>query len=212
MNQEIADAVRRLVRPRPNHRARQRGHTAANLDRVLLAQPVPRAGEEIFGHRHLGGSYLRCGESVAKDIECELDFAKWRGYLHALDVWTHALEHLPRDGDSFGDSVLLRLRARDAHPVDDPGGHDNTGYLVGEELGVAQRDERPNPGDDRNAHMLDGAEKFLQLRDIEHRLRDGVLRARFDFPFEALQLLSRIDRGRIHPDAHGESGRLTDRV
>src|SRR3954464_2743045 len=52
MNEEISNAVRALVRPRPQHRPRQRVDALSDLDRVLLGQPVPRSGQKILGDRH----------------------------------------------------------------------------------------------------------------------------------------------------------------
>src|SRR4029079_13428625 len=85
-------------------------------------------------------------------------------------------------------------------------------HVVGEGLGVALRYEWPDAGDDRNPDVVDGAEELLQLIDVEHRLGDGVLGASLNLPLEALQLLRRIDRRRIHADTDGKTCRLTDRV
>ena len=60
-----------------------------------------------------------------------------------------------------------------------------------------------------NAHVLDAtSRKRSSCVDVEHRLRDRVLRARVDLPLEAPQLVRRIDRHRIHADADREARRL----
>ena len=51
-------------------------------------------------------------------------------------------------------------------------------------------------------------EELLELRHVEHRLRDRVLGARVDLPLEALELVLQIDRHRIHADADREARRL----
>src|SRR3712207_8352764 len=55
------------------------------------------------------------------------------------------------------------------------------------------------------------SEEALELRDVEDRLRDRVLRARVHLPLEAPELLRRVDRGRVDADADDEAGRLADR-
>src|SRR2546429_5359833 len=45
--------------------------------------------------------------------------------------------------------------------------HRNARYLIGEELGVPQGDERPDPGDDRNLELPHAREKRLELAGIE---------------------------------------------
>ena len=52
--------------------------------------------------------------------------------------------------------------------------------------------------------MRDRLEKSLELLDVEHRLRDRVLRARVHLPLESPQLVRGIDRRRIHADADRE--------
>src|SRR6266576_5690250 len=107
MTEEIADAVRCLVWTRPDCRTRQNLDTATDFDRILLRQPVPRPSNEILGDRHLRRPGLSGRECVLEDIERELDFPERRRHLYALHVRPHAQEHLTRDGNSFGDAVLL---------------------------------------------------------------------------------------------------------
>ena len=87
------------------------------------------------------------------------------------------------------------------------------GHLVGQELGVAHRDERPDAGDDRDAHVLDAARrKRSSCADVEHRLRDRVLGARLHLPLEALELVRGIDRGRDSRRRRSRTRRRADRV
>src|SRR5688572_41251 len=162
--------------------------------------------------RASGSAFRRCGEGVAKDIERQLHLSEWCRDLNALDERPHSLEHLARDGDAFSDAMLLRLRAGGAHPLDDRFRHDDSRHLVGQELGVTQGDERPDSGDDWNPRMVDRAKKSFQLLHIEHRLRNRVLRTRFDLPLEPFELVRRIERGRIHADTNREPRWLTDGV
>ena len=55
-------------------------------------------------------------------------------------------------------------------------------------------------------------EKIAQLIRIKHRLRDRILRARFNLPFETLDLFVEIDRAGIHADADTERRRFTNRI
>ena len=107
MTEEIADAVRRLVWTCPHCRTRQNLDTATDFYWVLFRQPVPRPSNEILGDRHLRRPGLSERESVLEDIERELDFPERRRHLYALHVRPYALEHLTRDGNSFGDAVFL---------------------------------------------------------------------------------------------------------
>src|SRR5206468_3859103 len=91
-------------------------------------------------------------------------------------------------------------------------GNSDTRNLVGEKLGVADGNQRPDSGYDGDTHVSDLLEKALQLRGVEHGLRDGVFGARVHFPFEALDLVLQIDRRRIDADTDDEAGRFADRV
>ena len=52
----------------------------------------------------------------------------------------------------------------------------------------------------------------LELRDLEHRLRDRELGARLHLVAEAAQLLVEIQRARVRRHADVEGGRLADRL
>src|SRR6185503_1197664 len=68
------------------------------------------------------------------------------------------------------------------------------------------------PRDDRDADVLNTLQKITQLTGIEYRLRDRILRARFDLPLEPFDLFLKVDRSRIHANADTERGRLTDGI
>ncbi len=133
-------------------------------------------------------------------------------YLDTLHVRSHALEHLPGDRDSFCDAVLFGFGAGCAHALDDLPRNYDSRHLIGQELRVAQRNQRPDPRHDRNASVLDRREKLLELFDVEHWLGDRVFGARFHFPLEPLELLRGVQRRGIHPNADRELRRLADRV
>ena len=86
------------------------------------------------------------------------------------------------------------------------------GHLVGQELGVPKRHQRPDPCHDRNPEALDPPEEPVELGEIEHRLGDRPLRARLHFPRESLELALEVGRGGIHADADDELRRLADRI
>src|SRR6202165_1553340 len=132
--------------------------------------------------------------------------------MNALYVGTHALEHLPSDRDPFSDSVLLGFRAGGSHPFNNSRWHNDTGNLVSQELRVSVRHEWPDAGDDGNPGVLDGPQELLELADVEHRLGNRVFRAGFDLPLEPLELLGRIESGRIHADADRELRRRADGI
>ena len=48
-------------------------------------------------------------------------------------------------------------------------------------------------------------------RQVEHRLRDDVLRPGLDLPVEPAQFLVEVDRARVHAHADAEPRRLPDR-
>src|SRR2546423_7359386 len=52
MNQQVADAVRSIVGPRPCSSGRQRVGAVAQLDGILFRQPVARARKKNLGSRH----------------------------------------------------------------------------------------------------------------------------------------------------------------
>ena len=108
--------------------------------------------------------------------------------------------------------MLLRLRAGNAHPLDDCCWNDNPRHLVRQKFRVAQRYERPDPGDNRDAHVLDSTEELLQLLHVEDGLSDGILGTGLNLPLEPLEFLRGIDRRWIHSDSNSESGRLADRI
>ena len=57
--------------------------------------------------------------------------------------------------------------------------------------------------------------RFMNLSrmlQVEHRLRDHVLRTCFDLPIQPPQFLIQIDRAGIHTHADAEPGRFTDRI
>src|SRR3712207_6925688 len=57
----------------------------------------------------------------------------------------------------------------------------------------------PDARDDGNSRVRDAPEELLQLRHVEHRLRDRVLGARLHLVLEPLELVRGVDRGRVHP-------------
>ncbi len=98
------------------------------------------------------------------------------------------------------------------HAPEDGLRDDHARYFIGEELGVARRHQRPDPGDDGNPYSVDLAQEALELRHVEHRLRDGKLGSGLDLVHETPQLHGRIDGGRVASDADGVARRFADGV
>src|SRR3954469_17955635 len=78
-----------------------------------------------------------------------------RGGLAPLDPLRHRRKHLPRDLHALGQSRVLPHGARSPHALQNLRGHRDARDLVGEEFGIAERDQRPDAGHDRNPELLD---------------------------------------------------------
>src|SRR5205085_8660262 len=85
------------------------------------------------------------------------------------------------------DAHALHNRRRDAHAR----------HFVVQEFRIAERDERPDARDNRDAHMLYALQKVAQLFSVEDGLRDGVLRTSFHLPLETFDLFVQVERARI---------------
>src|SRR5579863_1112921 len=174
---------------------KEKGEVATNLIVDELAQ---RQDASLFGLLSPLWSSPFClcplhATRPLEDLEREIHLAERGGDLGALDLSAHLPEHLAGDRDTLRDGVLLGLLARAAHALDDGLGDRDARDLVGEELRVADRDERPDPRDHGDVQVAHRAEESRELRDIEYGLCDGVFGARFDLPFEAPPLVLGID-------------------
>src|SRR5262249_43923802 len=72
--------------------------------------------------------------------------------------------------------------------------------------------QRPDARNYGYAAMFDAFQEILQLFDIEDRLRDDILSAGFDLPFEAANFVIEIDRAWIDPYADDKGGWFADRI
>src|SRR5690606_30908820 len=136
---------------------------------------------------------------VAEDLEREGDAPEGRAHLDPLHVGADPLEDLAGDRDPLLQRVLLPLLARAAHPIEDRIRHADARHLVRQELGVARGDERPDPGDDRDADppSVELFQEGEELFGIEDGLSDRVLGAGLDLPVEAPQLVLEVDRAGV---------------
>jgi lipopolysaccharide transport system ATP-binding protein len=120
--------------------ARDVGRLGRRADRRPERHPLGRRGGHV-AHPVV--------QHAAQHFERQLRPPERRAHLHALYDRSHPLEHLARDREPLGHAVLLAARGRPAHAVEDGVGYRDARHLVGEELGVARRHERPDPGDHR---------------------------------------------------------------
>src|SRR5207244_10977966 len=149
---------------------------------------------------------------LPEHLQRHLHSSEWGAHLHPLHAALHLLEHLAGDLHPFGERGFFPLLLRPAHALQHLGRHHDTGDLVGEELGVAQADERPDPRHDRNAVGFHPLQEALQLAHVEHRLGDGELRARVHLPVEPGKLAVQLDGAGVHADADRPTGGRADRV
>src|SRR5690349_8433634 len=127
---------------------------------------------------------LGCAEAspLAEHLQRHL-YAPERGaHLHPLDAALDLLEHLAGDFHALRERRFFPFVLRAAHAVEHFGRHHDAGHLVGEELRVAQADERPDARHDRDAIGLHALQEALELAHVEHRLCDCELRAGVHFP------------------------------
>src|SRR5438067_13288926 len=148
--------------------------------RYVLGMEYERRDGFTQGTREVRGAGL-----LPEHLERHLDLPERGAHLHALHRALHLLKHFPSDLHAFGERGLFALVLRLAHPRQHRLRHRDAGHFVGEELGVPQREERPDPCHDRDLELLDACEKCLELRGIEHRLGHGELRPRIHLPREA---------------------------
>src|SRR3712207_2220422 len=90
------------------------------------------------------------------------------------------------------------------HPLEHGVGDRHPGHLVGQELGVPERDQRPDPRDDRDPELLHPGEEPVELVEVEDRLGDGELRPRVHLPGEAPELALEVGGGGVHAHADHE--------
>src|SRR5579872_1115009 len=180
-----------------------------------LTEPWSTSKMAFIGWLHAGADATRSRKLTrgsVEHVEGQLNLSERRRYLHALHGVTHVGEHFTRERNAFGQRVLLRLLARAAHALNHRLRHHHARDFVRQEFRVSRRDERPDPRDHRDAHVLDRCEEAVQLVHIEHRLRDRKLGAGINLPLEAPQLVRWIDCRWVDADADGEPRRCADRV
>src|SRR6266566_9143810 len=124
-----------------------------------------------------GSSGMAPGCYLLKHLERHLHTPERRAHLYALYELLHLREHLARDRYTLGKRGFLAFFLRLPHALQHFIGHRHARHLVREKLGVPERDERPDAGDDRRLELLDALQKRFELARVEHRLRDGELRS-----------------------------------
>ena len=97
-------------------------------------------------------------------------------YLDACHSVPHLLHRLAGDFDSHRQLAFAAIDR--GHPLHDGVGHNHARHFIPHERSVAVTYKRPDAGDDGNIVTLHLVEKAQQGVGIEHRLRDGELRAR----------------------------------
>jgi len=129
--------------------------------------------------------------------------------LRTLNHVPDCEQHLASYRDTFRAGRLCIRRRADA--AQDRIWHRDT-QLVLHELRVSCAHQRPYPGEDRNAAMLDAFQESLQDRDIEDRLRNGVLRSGFYLEFEAADLFIEVRGPWVSTHTDNEAGSTSDGV
>src|SRR5690606_30227593 len=118
----------------------------------------------------------------------------------------HRRNGLTSDRHPLSQSGLAPLLVGTPHPQQYFRWHAHSWYLVGQELGVPERDQRPDADDHRHAERLQAIESRLELPDIEYRLGHRETGARVDLPGVARQLTLEVRRTGIDADTVHESG------
>src|SRR5213594_3999252 len=129
-----------------------------------------------------GSSGMTPGCYLLEDLERHLDASERRAHLYSLDELFHLREHLAGDRHTLGKRGFLSFFLRLPHALQYFGGHRHARHLVRQKLGVAERDEGPDAGDDRRLELLDALQKRFELARVEHRLRNRELRSRVHLP------------------------------
>ena len=136
-------------------------------------------------------------ERIPEDLERQLDLSERRRHLHALhgartrSSISRAIAIPSATACSFDFSFAARMRVDDrlAAPTRPAPRSRETRRCARDTSG-----QMPAMIGMRTCSIV--AEERLELRDVEHRLRDRVLGARLHLPLEALELVRRIDRRR----------------
>src|SRR6266513_1223736 len=125
------------------------------------------------------------GSSLPEHLQRHLYPPERCTHLNPLHVPLHEGEHLAGDLHALGERRFLPLLRRLPHPHQHRLRHRHPRYLVRQVLRVAQAQQRPDPRHDRDAELLDALQEGLELRHVEHRLRDGKVRPGVHLPREA---------------------------
>src|SRR5256885_2953043 len=128
------------------------------------AEPDAPARAATRGSHDRMGTNLGCGAAspLAEHLQRHLYAPERRAHLHPLDAPLHLLEHLACDLHALGERRFFPLVLRPAHALQYLGRHDDARHLVGQELRVAQADQRPDPRHDRDAIRFHPFQKALQ--------------------------------------------------